>query len=577
MAEFGKGYLTPDNLPEDSQCRILQIPNDVQWLSVFMGALLALAYPENWQEWGELTQQEAADAALDVIWNAYENSYCSLDVTAPYWDDDSDVAAISTPNSQAWFGELHFSDPTWVAELQEWTFTSFLMKIGVPHGAVQFLTRVRRANIAFQRSHSGADMRVWLNGEIIALIDTYFSDEDIELFEVEYPFTGDPVTMWIENAGTHNEAATPDDNGNYTVALVRQQLNPNDVYPATQRYNADTDTTQSTPDGGTTWVDNPSIDPRHSDVYRKPPIVADDPRCQAAANMVAYVKKQIDTVLGVLGAGSGALALATTVLPIFVELGPFAILFELVLAFATFLLGAGASAIDAAFTSDAYDTLLCDFYNNIEADGTVTAGDLGAIESAIAADLAGLANDVLALMLPLMGEVGLSNAGAVGDAASDCTACPWVFRQLGGNGNAHVTPLDDNAFATCPTQTPDYDSGADKYRSDAVTCSGFDAAICELEVIFDNAVHLIRCRITCENSGGTGASTSTRFDLFDSTDTLIETVISPVGGTGGDFFVNGSWDDVKRLFMYTRAEVNSPAFAEITLIEVSGTGTPQPY
>lgn len=79
---IGRGYLTPDSVPEDSQCRVLRIPNSTAWLSVFMGALLPLAQSESWQKSGTLTTQEAADAALDVIWNAYTNANqeCPLDV-----------------------------------------------------------------------------------------------------------------------------------------------------------------------------------------------------------------------------------------------------------------------------------------------------------------------------------------------------------------------------------------------------------------------------------------------------------------------------------------------------------------
>jgi len=66
------GYLTPDNVPEDSQCRMLKIPNSTAWLSVFMGALYPLTLPESWQQYGTLTPEEAAQAALNVIWDAYD-------------------------------------------------------------------------------------------------------------------------------------------------------------------------------------------------------------------------------------------------------------------------------------------------------------------------------------------------------------------------------------------------------------------------------------------------------------------------------------------------------------------------
>lgn len=76
------GYLTPDTVPEESHCRVLRIPADTAWLSTFMGALLPLADPASWQKYGDLSVEEAADAALNVIWDAYTvaNQECPLDV-----------------------------------------------------------------------------------------------------------------------------------------------------------------------------------------------------------------------------------------------------------------------------------------------------------------------------------------------------------------------------------------------------------------------------------------------------------------------------------------------------------------
>lgn len=82
MTKTVVGYLTPDAIPEESHCRVLRIPADVTWLSTFMGALLPLADPASWQKYGALTEQEAADEALNVIWDAYNlaSQECPLDV-----------------------------------------------------------------------------------------------------------------------------------------------------------------------------------------------------------------------------------------------------------------------------------------------------------------------------------------------------------------------------------------------------------------------------------------------------------------------------------------------------------------
>jgi len=110
-------------------------------------------------------------------------------------------------------------------------------------------------------------------------------------------------------------------------------------------------------------------------------------------------------------------------MPLFVELGPFAILIDLGAALASTLLGAGAAAISAAFTNDVYDTLTCIFYCAIEADGSVTPDDLVEILDQISSQIGGLVEAVMSAMLFLTGEVGLSNEGTLGDAPADCDAC----------------------------------------------------------------------------------------------------------------------------------------------------------
>ena len=73
------------------------------------------------------------------------------------------------------------------------------------------------------------------------------------------------------------------------MELVRKRLSAAELIPPNIRYNPDTDQVQFSPDGGVTWFDTPSADPRHSDVFRYPPLETADPRCDAAANMPSRV------------------------------------------------------------------------------------------------------------------------------------------------------------------------------------------------------------------------------------------------------------------------------------------------
>jgi len=194
-------------------------------------------------------------------------------------------------------------------------------------------------------------------------------------------------------------------------------------------YDSDSDSVKQIPPGGGTPIDRPEADPRHNTAFQFPPIDADDPRCQAAANMVRFIKDQIDGVVLIVDEAGDASGLVAFLLPFFIELGPFGVLIDLVLGLAFVLFSAGATALTAGFTTTAYDQLTCIFYCNIESDGSVTAADLVTIQSEIASIIGGTVQVVLDAMFLLTGEVGLSNAGAVGDAPADCDGCPctWCF------------------------------------------------------------------------------------------------------------------------------------------------------
>jgi len=61
------GYLTPDENPTESTCRVLFIPDNEQFIAIVRGALQELTYPENWFQFGELTPEEAAAAFVPMF------------------------------------------------------------------------------------------------------------------------------------------------------------------------------------------------------------------------------------------------------------------------------------------------------------------------------------------------------------------------------------------------------------------------------------------------------------------------------------------------------------------------------
>lgn len=426
-----RGFPTPD-FTDERHCRTFSIPNTTIALAVFMGALWQLAQEKNWQQYGDMTPAEAADQFLNVIWEAYDDDegICPT-IPAPYWDTPGDVDDQQPEGeTQPWYGILVASpalladeELTFVENIGIWAIAGFIAYSGQIGAAIAFVPFAKRFVLQFKRHGLGAFVEIFVDGSLVRLMDTYSETEDIVDVPIIIDDDDDEHTLWVAVSEETNPAI---EDGAF-LQVVRKELAPGEVYPTNLRYNSGTDTVEQLHDG--TWTTQPGQDPRHSTAWQLPPPAGDDPRCQAAANQVRFLNNVIDETLTNLAIAGDVVGLGTTLLPLFVELGPFAILFDLVLALASTLVSAGSTAIAAAFTNDVYDELLCIFFCNIESDGSVTADDLAAIETQIGTDIGGLVQVVLDAMLFLTGEVGLTNEGSIGDAPADCSICDcgWCF------------------------------------------------------------------------------------------------------------------------------------------------------
>jgi len=227
---------------------------------------------------------------------------------------------------------------------------------------------------------------------------------------------------------------------NAPMMVIRKRLSASEI--SNPDFRLEDDVVQQTGDGGTTWVDSPANDVRHAPAWRLPPIVADDQRCQAAANMTRFLVNWFEELLPILSAAGSAWALLSTLILLFVVLGPFALV-VIMLDVAATLLGIGATAIGSAFTTEVFDTLTCIFYCRIDEEGQVSAEQLAQINSDVDDQIGGTAATVLHVIFALVGEVGVSNWGARGDAPADCDACDcgWTYCWLSGDGLGDwVTP-----------------------------------------------------------------------------------------------------------------------------------------
>lgn len=211
------------------------------------------------------------------------------------------------------------------------------------------------------------------------------------------------------------------------MEIVRKKLTQDEIIAPTLRYDTTCSCIQRTNDGGGTWVDAPGSDPRHDPSFRAPVRAGGaDPRCDAAANLTAYLKKAIHDTMTPTTTTTAATVLFDAVL----LLGEFGVVVDLVSIVVEGLFAIGQSVVNAAMTDAVYAQLQCIFDLDISTDGSISAAQLTAIESDVAAQIGGTAETVLNLVFGLTGEVGLSNAGAHGTLTGDCTSCglpAWQF------------------------------------------------------------------------------------------------------------------------------------------------------
>jgi hypothetical protein len=419
------GYPTPTSIPEESTCLTLNVPASVEWWALIVGVLYGLTLEWEWQQLEGGIEIGDAAARWAVMFNdamdvAEATNQCESEIQAPYWDDQSDAPAEQPVSDQPWYGVL-VGEATWEEQIGDWLIAGFIAYAGGPGAAIAFLTIAPRFRLAWRTHDLGALAKIFVNAADAGTVDTYSAEPgivEVDVFADQIDPEAESYEIWVEQASSSQ------------MQVIRKRLDPNEVYDTRYRYNPETDMVQYTPDGGTNWQNAPQTDPRHTDANRKPPVMADDPRCQAATNMTAWIKSILDEAIATVEAASGAASLITLFMPFFIELGPFALLVDLVASFLGVVFTAGASALSAAFTEGTYADLLCIFYCEIDSDGQVSAAQFATISGRIDGEIGGLVATVLDSMLFLCGEVGLSNAGTVDSGeVGDCSACVchWCY------------------------------------------------------------------------------------------------------------------------------------------------------
>jgi hypothetical protein len=262
----GVGYPTPVSIPEDTTCLIVQVPASDEWWSLITGLFYELSLEWNWQQYeGGLDRDVAAarwalmfDDAMEL---AAESNQCSALVPAPYWDDDdgADADDEQPANDQDWYGVL-VGESTWQEQIEDWFIAAFVAMAATPAAAIAFLTIAPKFRLAWKTANWGAIVKIFLDQTEIATVDTYAETPGIVTYDVFVP-TGMGMAngaheLWIMHSGTHNAAATPDANGDFTIQCIRKRLSVEELGVATELRQSSEDACilEYSIDGGETWL-----------------------------------------------------------------------------------------------------------------------------------------------------------------------------------------------------------------------------------------------------------------------------------------------------------------------------------
>jgi len=181
---------------------------------------------------------------------------------------------------------------------------------------------------------------------------------------------------------------------------------------------------QSSLDGGETWFDDTENDPRNNATYY-PPLDGEDgdeKRCEGAANAQEFFKQNL---IDELASGLAYAEIYSTIIGIIAILGitGIGVIIGVVTA-AIFV--AGVIVVQAAFTSEVWETFRCILYCHIDDDASYNEVQWGDVKNDILSQFTGVVQIILWNWVNALGFVGLTNSArsnmALGADCSDC-AC----------------------------------------------------------------------------------------------------------------------------------------------------------
>lgn len=332
------------------------------------------------------------------------------------------------------------------------------------------------------------------------------------------------------------------------MPIIRKQLKSSDVYPDDLRYNPATDAIESNVNGD--WIDNPDADPRHQTTY--PPRITDNTACDAAQSVVDALKSQIDGVLAAIDNGSTLFAIAGIILSIF-TFGAYAVFVGLALGIGDQMLGFGTTAIEAALSAPAYETLRCILFCHMDGNGRISAAELEAATADVTAQVGGIGATIMNSMLRLAGEGGVNNLASLGTATGDCSDCDcgWCYAF-----DFTLSEAGWSEFVQCTTGSV---QGANGWQGNCNSCGYFDTTI---QITFDGHLTHIEYDVYLD-----AASTLPDTGILRNGETL---VIESAAVGFSTHQANGDWTGSNHLVIL--ANCQCATFTRIKSVTLRGSG-----
>jgi hypothetical protein len=196
-----------------------------------------------------------------------------------------------------------------------------------------------------------------------------------------------------------------------------------DEAPVQYRYTSDGVLQRST-DGGTTWEDAPTYDPRNYSPQFPPMTGPDDAdkKCLAATGAVALLKEQVGNQLtDDMSRYTLSQLIKDWVGTMIESSNPFQ---ALVTVTVNQIFALVIATLRPALTDDVYDTLKCILYCRMATDASFNDAQWALVRSDTTSKISGIAGVFLEHLVYLLGTVGLTNlARASGASEGDCSAC----------------------------------------------------------------------------------------------------------------------------------------------------------